>query len=618
MRFIADQLALGRALWSAGIGLVAGLVVVFVVAACAPVAVAVTLGALVSHIGRPGDSILHGTLVSLLTFIGIVFIGHIADSLAKPLEFEARTRIDGAHRSNIIRLVTFINGISHLEDPQVQRLTRQAAAEPDFGVPSPADGALAQLRWTTGLIGAAATCVILAEFAWWAVPLVLIPALLSLCFRTRQYFGSVQSLRDAMKEELHADVWRNAASSSAEGKDVRIFGFAEWMIARMQHHVYVGNKPFWEHAARIARKSWLQFALILCGLAPVYILVSNSAATGHAAVSEQTAILVAGWAVFISVGTGQGIYQMVGSAEALRAFDELRGLLWPLRGGTSHPAAEATEGGEAAESFTGCPVPPLVRFENVRFSYPGTGRQILSGVDLEITPGEMLAIVGLNGTGKSTLMKLLSGLYVPGSGSITTDGRSIAEYGFVEWRRRITVVFQDFVRYQLPLLDNVVLGQADVRPDAKAASAAVAEAGLSDVVDRLPEGWDTPLSRNRAGGVDLSGGQWQQVVLARALYAIEKGTRVLVLDEPTAHVDVRTEFEIFQRLGEYRGSTSVVLISHRLSTVRLADRIVLLADGKIAESGSHDELMARDGAYAGLFRIQAERFREGSDPEEGQ
>ncbi|MGH3250601.1 MAG: ATP-binding cassette domain-containing protein, partial [Trebonia sp.] len=163
------------------------------------------------------------------------------------------------------------------------------------------------------------------------------------------------------------------------------------------------------------------------------------------------------------------------------------------------------------------------------------------------------------------------------------------------------------------LMDNVVLGQADVAPDAGTARSVAAEAGLSEVADRLPGGWDTPLARSRAGGVDLSGGQWQQVVLARALYAVAKGTRLLVLDEPTAHVDVRTEFGIFKRLIEQRGGTSVVLISHRLSTVRLADRIVLLEDGKITESGTHDELMASNGHYAELFWIQAERFQQDGD-----
>jgi ATP-binding cassette subfamily B protein len=161
----------------------------------------------------------------------------------------------------------------------------------------------------------------------------------------------------------------------------------------------------------------------------------------------------------------------------------------------------------------------------------------------------------------------------------------------------------------LSAADNVMLGYAHEPPDLAAAEVAAARAGFGPVLERLPRGWQTPLSRNRPGGVDLSGGQWQQLVLTRALYAVQKGARLLVLDEPTAHLDVRTEFEVFRRLAEQRGDTSVVLISHRLSTVRQADRIVLLEGGSITESGTHDALMELDGAYATLFRTQAGRFQ---------
>jgi ABC-type multidrug transport system fused ATPase/permease subunit len=187
----------------------------------------------------------------------------------------------------------------------------------------------------------------------------------------------------------------------------------------------------------------------------------------------------------------------------------------------------------------------------------------------------------------------------------------LRELGPAAWRERISVVFQDFVRYGLSLADNIVLGHAGVPPDRAALQAATDEAGLRPVLARLPDGWDTPLARHRTGGVDLSGGQWQQVVLARALYAVHTGATLLVLDEPTAHLDVRSEFELFGRLAGRTGGTSVVLISHRLSTVRHADRIVLLDGGRITESGTHEELMASGGGYARMFALQAERFRQG-------
>jgi ABC-type multidrug transport system fused ATPase/permease subunit len=291
----------------------------------------------------------------------------------------------------------------------------------------------------------------------------------------------------------------------------------------------------------------------------------------------------------------------------LRAFEQLRERLGePVQLPTVSTAAPAARGA----------APPLVRFEDVCFGYAsesGPRGPVLDRLDLEIRPGEMLAIVGLNGAGKSTMTKLLAGLYTPTSGRITADGVGVSDPrggGLPVWRSRLAVVFQDFVRYHLSVLDNVRLGHAGPL-NRVAFDAAVREAGLAEVVEQLPDGWNTPLARDRTGGVDLSGGQWQQVILARALYAVGCGAQVLVLDEPTAHLDVRTEFELFGRLATLRQRTTVVLISHRLSTVRQADRILLLDGGRVAEAGTHAELMALRGRYEGMFALQAERFTRG-------
>ncbi|MFI5908133.1 ABC transporter ATP-binding protein [Dactylosporangium sp. NPDC051541] len=278
-----------------------------------------------------------------------------------------------------------------------------------------------------------------------------------------------------------------------------------------------------------------------------------------------------------------------------------RGLLRPARGEAVN--VDENQRGLADGDDT------LIVVNQVDFTYPGTGQPVLRQINLELRPGERLAIVGLNGAGKSTLIKLLAGLYTPTAGTITAGGVDIADIGVEQWRRRISVVFQDFVRYQLSAADNIMLGNAAVPRDAAAFAQAVHDAGLAGFGKSLPDGWNTPLARARTGGVDLSGGQWQRVVLGRALYAVRTGARLLVLDEPTAHLDVRTEFETFERLGRHRGGATVVLISHRLSTVRQADRIVLLDDGRIAEEGTHDELMALGGKYAAMFAIQAARFR---------
>src|SRR6185312_17106501 len=260
----------------------------------------------------------------------------------------------------------------------------------------------------------------------------------------------------------------------------------------------------------------------------------------------------------------------------LLALDRLRGAVRAPVPTTPTPAAAP-----AAEAERGA-TPPLVRFEQLSFSYPGSSRQVLDGMDLEIRPGEVLAVVGLNGAGKSTLIKVLAGLYPPDAGRVTVDGADVRDIGVRAWRRRLSVVFQDFIRFDLSAHDNVALGDPDRATRAEIAVAAE-QAGVRELVEALPDGWETPLSPGVRGGVNLSGGQWQRVALARALLAVRAGAQVLVLDEPTAHLDVHTEFEVFHQLIQAARGVSVVLISHRLSTVREADRIVLIEGGRVAE-----------------------------------
>ncbi len=245
-------------------------------------------------------------------------------------------------------------------------------------------------------------------------------------------------------------------------------------------------------------------------------------------------------------------------------------------------------------------VAPAVRFRGVGFTYPGGDRPILDGLDLEIAPGETVAIVGENGAGKTTLVKLLAGLYSPGTGSVTVDGIDPRER-----RPPITVLFQDFVRYPSSVRDNVTAAVPPPHDDA-AVREALDQAGASG----LPDDLDASLWREGAGGTDLSGGQWQRVALARALYAVGNGRRLLVLDEPTANLDVRAEAQFHDRVVARTTNTTTVLISHRLATVRAADRIVLLRDGRVAEDGTHDELLERGGDYARFFTTQAAAFKE--------
>ncbi len=292
------------------------------------------------------------------------------------------------------------------------------------------------------------------------------------------------------------------------------------------------------------------------------------------------------------------------------------GLNWALDG-ASAPVA-ALERLEAAVGAAGAlrpgrgadrrPGAAELRFRDVSFAY-AEGRAVLDGFDLSIPAGSSIAIVGVNGAGKTTLAKLLCRLYDPTSGVIEVDGVPLTDFDPRAWRRHVTAVFQDFVRFEMSLRVNVAPGGA---PD-DMIRAALAEAGASDLADG---DLDTILSKGYPGGTDLSGGQWQRIALARALCAVKAGAGVLLLDEPTAQLDVRGEAEIFERVLAAARQTTTVLISHRFSTVRRADRICVMEAGSVVELGSHDELMALGGRYRAMFDLQASRFAlDTSEPE---
>jgi ABC-type multidrug transport system fused ATPase/permease subunit len=584
-----------RALRPAGTGVLAPLVAALLAQSLIGPGVAAVLGWLVHRL-TTGADLVHAALGPLVAFGALLLLGYLAEAAVTPLELLARARIDGAHRSELMRLAMGTPTIDVLDAPETQTLIREVRADPRNVVEyTPADGALSALHFLVGLVAAAGAAVVLAAYAWWMVPLLLVPALLVSYLENRRTLAVVGTLRYGYQEEAFADVWRQAAISPSAGKDIRVFGFARWMVDRMQHHIDIGNAPLWNLRLRYLRTGWTTFALMAAGLVPAYALVTLSASRGQTSVATQTAVFAAGWAVFLALADLDHVHRIVGAGAVLRSFAALRERLEP-----------------AARAYTESIVdkPPLVRFEGVSFTYPHATDPVLHQLDLEIRPGELLAIVGLNGAGKSTLIKLLAGLSQPTAGRITADGVDIATLDPRAWRRRLAIVFQDFVRYPLSADENIRLGRDG---DPEALADAIAEAGAAPTLERLPAGLATPLSRGRTGGVDLSGGQWQQVVLTRALYAVRTGAGLLVLDEPTAHLDVRTEFEVFDKLIGRRSEVGVVLISHRLSTVRRADRIVLLDGGQITESGTHDELVALGGEYARMFDIQAERFRRGFD-----
>jgi ATP-binding cassette subfamily B protein len=247
-----------------------------------------------------------------------------------------------------------------------------------------------------------------------------------------------------------------------------------------------------------------------------------------------------------------------------------------------------------------------IEFRHVTYAYEGKDEPALSDLSFTIARGETVAIVGHNGAGKTTLVKLLARLYDPQSGQVLIDGRDVREYDPDELRGEFGVLFQDYVSYQFSARENIGIGRVERLDDRSAISAAADKSGAAAVIEALPEGYETVLGKWFDGGVNLSGGEWQKVALGRAFM---REAQILILDEPSAALDAKAEFELFSRLRQLAHGRTAIFISHRFSTVRQADRILVFEHGRLVEQGTHEELLALGGRYAELFNLQASSYR---------
>jgi ATP-binding cassette subfamily B protein len=433
--------------------------------------------------------------------------------------------------------------------------------------------------------------VVLLGFQWWA-PFLLAAAwhLTNLLYVKTTEHGVTVQMSDGAARMRRGEYLRSLALDAPAAKEVRVFGLGGWVVGRYGDAWLEALGVLWK-SRRTNR--WLTAATTLA------LVLSHAAVLGALGVAASqgrvsgAALLVFVQAVIASADLGLLDDWQWFLAQSLAVSGRVAGLRrWA-------PPAEAAAPAPAGRGKV------AVRLEGVRFTYRGREAPTLDGLTLDVPAGQSLAIVGENGAGKSTLIKLLCGLYEPDAGRITLGGAPPAQA-----RGRIGVIFQDFVRYPLPLRENVAFGHLPLLDDPGALEGALRDAGGACLLPRLPRGWDTVLSREFEGGADLSGGQWQRVALARALAAVRGGAGLLILDEPTAALDVRAETELFERFLELTGDVTTILVSHRLSSVRRADRIVVIEEGRLAEDGTHDSLMRAGGLYARMFSLQAERFVE--------
>ena len=395
-------------------------------------------------------------------------------------------------------------------------------------------------------------------------------------------------------ERRQLEYLRQMGASVETAKEVKIFNLHTFLIERYR---FLADKFFKASRALAKRRAFwgtLLAALGTLGYYVAYAYIAWRTVTGDFSIGDLTFL----------AGSFRRLRQLLESL--LIGFSQVAGQALYLDDLFSFFEIEP----EIASPPNPLPVPhPIVQgfaFENVGFRYPDAERWALRGLNFELRAGEVLALVGENGAGKTTLVKLLARLYDPDEGRILLDGRDLREYSLEELRANIGVIFQDFVRYHLTAGENIGVGQVDAMNDATRIKEAARRAMAEEVVASLPNGYDQLIGRRFKTGVDLSGGQWQKIAIARAYM---RDAQVMILDEPTAALDARSEFEVFQRFKELSDDRTAVLISHRFSSVRMADRILVLAEGRLEASGTHEQLLAQGGRYAELFELQASGYR---------
>jgi ATP-binding cassette subfamily B protein len=448
-----------------------------------------------------------------------------------------------------------------------------------------------QVQDVVTIVSFAAGLVIYAPWLIVLLAVALIPAFIGEAhFNAQSYWLNYH--RAPERREL--DYVRQTAASVDTAKEVKIFGLNQFLLDRYRELAM----SFFEANKKIAmRRAGVGGALATIGTIAYYVAYA-----------------------YIVLRTIRGEFSIGDLTFLAGSFRRLHQMMEGLLSGFTQVAGQALYLDDIFSFFEirpeivsppgASPVPkPITQgfvFEDVGFRYPGAERWAVRHLSFTLKAGEVLALVGENGAGKTTLVKLLSRLYDPDEGRILLDGRDLREYDLFQLRSSIGVIFQDFVRFHLSAADNIAVGRIEARGDRPRIEAAAQRSLADEVIRKLPAGYEQLIGKRFRGGVELSGGEWQKIAIARAYM---RGAQVLILDEPTAALDARAEYEVFQRFKELSQGKTAILISHRFSSVRMADRIVVLADGQVEDIGTHEELLARGGRYKELFELQAAGYR---------
>ena len=594
-----SRLALGLA-WQANPRLLVALVCLLAVqAALTPLQLALSrdvvdaaareVGA--THLAGSGPPLVWSILLLATTFAAAALI----EPFSRTFQSLVGDRLVGHVTGALVRATNRWPGLARFEDPSTaDDLERSSGYAARSGLELVVYGARTLLLGCT----AVGLCWALAGLHP-LVPVLLVAANLPSLARQFDFQNSTGSriyVQTSQARTLRYS--RNALISPEAAKDVRVFGLGGFFRRRYDDAFESSVGELDRMRWRLTRPMCGSAALAAAGAGAVFVFTAWEVAHGRRGVGD---LVLYGGAAAALLSTLSAIGFQVGFLPMVFAF--LPSLSRVLAAPPDLPVATNPR-----------PAPRPIRdgivFENVSFAYPGRDEPVLDRLSLRLRPGESCALVGPNGSGKTTLVKLILRMYDPTGGRILLDGHDLRDYDLDDLRRELGVLFQDFLHYEFSAADNIGFGRVEQSHDRALLLAAAERAGAKDLLDRLPDGLDTQLGA-RFGGRELSGGEWQKLALARAF---ARDSQLLVLDEPTAALDPRTEYDIFERFAELTRGRMTVLVSHRFSTVRMADRIVVLRGGRVLEDGRHDELMAAGGEYARLYTTQAAQYLD-ADPD---
>ncbi len=557
---------------------------VLIVRGLLPAVFAVVMGVLVGAVQHKAN------LTTALALFGVIFLLlQILPPIHRAVGANLGSRTAAWLYDQLTAACVRPPGMGHLENPE---LTTDLTAARDFDLGITGPPMTISMDFIAGglveMVGGIASAIVVAGFRWWAA-IVLAGAWTATHWLLRESaIWRDRNTDEVRQAQRHADYAYRLAVEPPAAKELRLFGLADWIVERFRTRRRRLFDLRWEATRLRQRPLVWSILLVLAANLVVFWAMAEAALSGHLTLARL--VTFAGAAIGTSMIAFGGLsWALDGTAAPISAVLRLEDKM--KKEGALTPGSESAERRPMRE----------IRFRGVTFAYPHATQPVLQNFDLTIPAGSSLAIVGQNGAGKTTIAKLLCRLYDPQQGTIEVDGTDIRAFDIDSWRSRITAVFQDFVRFELSLRENVAPAGA---PD-NIIRQVLEDAGAARL-GRL----DTVLARGYPDGIDLSGGQWQRIALARALCAVKLGAGLVLLDEPTAQLDVRGESEIFGRILAATRKVTTILISHRFSTVRQADRICVLEHGRVVELGTHQELMASGGRYKTMFELQASRFEE--------